>query len=107
MLAKLLLVILTTGGTAAGLLTTRHRCIELAHEMSGVHRQMVEDERTLWALRAEIAARVQPGAVRDLMEESGIGWEALIPPPVEPLPPAPEAGVESLVVGATEVVDVR
>ena len=74
MAAKLLLLILFAGATAASLLVIRHERIETAYEMSRVHRQAMERQRTLWSLRWTIAERTGPEETRRLMEEQAVEW---------------------------------
>ncbi|MDY7107030.1 MAG: hypothetical protein SYC29_00180 [Planctomycetota bacterium] len=80
MFGKLILVILTAAFTAAALLVLRQERIDTAHEMSTVHRQMLEHERALWELQCEIARLSRPEEIRRLMEQLNGPW-APIPDP--------------------------
>ena len=80
MFGKLILVILTAAFTAAALLVLRQERIDTAHEMSTVHRQMLEHERALWELQCEIARLSRPEEIRRLMQRLDGPW-APIPDP--------------------------
>jgi hypothetical protein len=60
MFAKLAAVIVSMGVIACVLLAVRQQRVQAAHEMADVQRRVMEHDRTLWHLRAEIAARVTP-----------------------------------------------
>jgi len=83
MFGKLLLIILTAGGTAAGLLVIRQDRIETAHRMAQAHARILEHERALWQLRAEIAASCRPAAVREMIAPLPDSWQA-VPDPTNP-----------------------
>lgn len=71
MAAKIAVVILAFGLMAAGLLSTRQSRLQSAHEVTAARlRIRVHDERLL-ELRARIADRVTPAAVRAMLAESG------------------------------------
>ncbi len=63
MFAKLAAVIVSMGVVACILLAVRQQRVQAAHEMADVQRRVMEHDRTLWHLRAEIAARVTPEQV--------------------------------------------
>jgi len=88
MFGKLLLVILAAAFTAAALLVLRQERIDTAHEMSVVHRHMLEHERALWELQCEIARRCRPEEVRRMMDELEEQWTAIPDPDsAQRLPP--------------------
>ena len=80
MFGKLLLVILAAAFTAATLLVLRQERIDTAHEMSVVHRNMLEHERALWELQCEIARLCRPEEVRRMMDELQEQWTAIPDP---------------------------
>jgi hypothetical protein len=87
MFGKLILVILTAAFTAAALLVLRQERIDTAHEMSTVHRQMLEHERALWELQCEIARLSRPEEIRRLMEQLNGPWTPIPDPEsIERLP---------------------
>jgi len=77
MAAKLLLLILFAGATAASLLVIRHERIETAYEISRSHRQAMQRQRTLWALRWTIAERCRPEEIQRLMDDVAGEWTAI------------------------------
>lgn len=83
MLAKLLAVTAATGAIALGLLVCRQQRIEAAHDMSTLHRQLLEDERLLWSLRQEVGDRTSPEHIRAMVDRLGGEWKAV---PAEPTP---------------------
>ena len=77
MFAKLLVIVVAVGWTAAALLVIRHQRLECAHERIQVYRDMVRHEQALWELRAELARRTTPDAVRALIKTLPIEWQAI------------------------------
>lgn len=71
MFAKLAAVIVSMGLVACILLAVRQQRVQAAHEMADVQRRVMEHDRTLWHLRAEIAARVTPGQVEKAAKRLG------------------------------------
>ena len=86
MFAKLLLIILSAGVTGIVLLMLRHQRIDEAHAMSRAHQRAIEQERTLWSLRTEIAERCRPEEIRRLVIEDEDAWRS-IPVPSSVAPP--------------------
>lgn len=82
MFAKLLVIILAVGGAACALLVVRQQRVELAHDVARTHNRLLQHERALWDLRAEIAARVKPEQVQQLVDQLGGEWT--------PIPASPE-----------------
>jgi hypothetical protein len=80
MLGKLIAIILAAGLTAATLLTLRQERIALAHEMSTLHREVVQQERTLWKLHNEVAHRCRPEEIRRLMRQLDVEWRTIPDP---------------------------
>lgn len=71
MFAKLVVLILTIGAVAATLLAARQQRLYAVHESAQAMRRIVEHDRTLWRLRSEIAQRVTPNKVRQLVNRFG------------------------------------
>lgn len=63
MFAKLMAVIVSIGVVACVLLAVRQQRVQAAHEMAEVQRRVLLQDRTLWQLRAEIAACTMPATV--------------------------------------------
>lgn len=82
MFAKLLVIILSIGAAACALLVVRQQRVELVHDVAMTHNRLLQHERALWDLRAEIAARVKPSDVRLLVDKLGGEWA--------PIPASPE-----------------
>lgn len=73
----------------------RQQRYELARDISRSHWRMLEQERTLWSLRAEIARRTRPEEIRTAVHRLDRRWRA-IPYRIEESP-----------TGSQEVVDDR
>ena len=97
MFAKLLAILLTVGCTAAALLVLRHQRLECAHERIQIYRDMVRHEQTLWELRADLARRTTPDAVRELIETMPIEWKAIPAAPPHATPDSPVVPGDDLV----------
>ncbi|MCC6322373.1 MAG: hypothetical protein IT438_13165 [Phycisphaerales bacterium] len=63
MFAKIVAVILTIGTVACVLLAIRQQRVQAAHELAQVQRRVLDQDRTLWQLRSEIAARIIPSSI--------------------------------------------
>lgn len=74
---KLAVLIVAAGVVAASLLVTRQQRIEAAHELTTLHRRMSTNERALWAMRAAIAERCRPEAVRLMLETRSTDWTSI------------------------------
>ncbi|MSR29527.1 MAG: hypothetical protein EXS03_08145 [Phycisphaerales bacterium] len=77
MFAKIAALVLGIGVLACGVLVERQQRYELARDISRAHWRMLEQERTLWALRAEIARRTRPDEVRMAVERLNRRWRAI------------------------------
>ncbi len=71
MAAKLAAVIITLGLIAASLLSMRQSRLQAAHEVTAARLRIREHDERLLKLRTEIASRVTPRAVREMLEETG------------------------------------
>ncbi len=77
MRAKLILLVLATGLTAAALLVVRQERLQAVYEMTRALDRAAENDRRLWTLRIEIARRITPNQVRRMAESLG---------PLRPIP---------------------
>ena len=77
MFAKLLFIIAAVCAIACALLVIRQQRIDTFHDMTQVHGRLLEHERTLWQMRAEIAERCRPSQVRLTMNGLHIEWAPL------------------------------
>lgn len=55
----------------------RQQRYELARDISRAHWRMLDQERTLWSLRAEIARRTRPQEIRTAVERLDRRWRAI------------------------------
>ena len=85
MFAKITAIIVGVGILACGVLVQRQQRYELARDISRAHWRMLEQERTLWSLRAEIARRTRPDEIRTAVQRLDRRWRA-IPYRIEELP---------------------
>lgn len=81
MFGKLLFIIVSVCAVACALLVIRQQRIDTFHDMTQVHRRLIEHERTLWQMRAEIAHRCRPSQVRLAMNGMNVEW---VPLPARP-----------------------
>jgi hypothetical protein len=84
MLAKLVFVILTVGATASALLVNRQQRIETFHEMSLIHRRVLDHESTLWRMQSQIDQRTRPAEVRQSLLSLGGQWSTIPATPINP-----------------------
>ncbi len=68
LLAKLVVILVALGATGLGLLSLRQQRYEVSNAISKTHNEIVDQERTQWRLRAEIAARCDPADIRGYAE---------------------------------------
>ena len=68
LLAKLVVILLSLGATGLGLLSLRQQRYEVSNAISRAHNEIVDQERTQWRLRADIAARCDPADIRGYAE---------------------------------------
>ncbi len=85
MVAKLLAIVLTLALTAAGLLAIRQQRLQAVSEMAAAIERASTLERQTWKIRAEIASRVAPHALKNLIGPLGevdplcVGWREALP----------------------------
>lgn len=77
MFAKVVALVIGIGVLACGVLVQRQQRYELALDISRAHWRMLEQERTLWTLRAEVARRTRPDEVRAAVERLDRRWRAI------------------------------
>jgi hypothetical protein len=82
MFGKLLLIIVAVAAVACALLVIRQQRIDTFHEITQTYKRLSEHERTLWAMRAEIAERCRPSQVRLAMNGLEVNW---VPLPARPI----------------------
>ena len=87
MRAKLILLIVSGGLTAAALLVVRQQRLQAVYEMTRALDRAAENDQKLWKLRVEIARQITPERVERMAE--GLG--DLHPIPLEICEPAPSA----------------
>lgn len=75
---KLAVVALALGVMALGLLALRQQRYETSSELSKAHWRILEQERAIWRLRAEIARNSRPQDIRQAAERLHL--------PLEPIP---------------------
>ncbi len=68
LLAKLVVILVALGATGLGLLSLRQQRYEVSNAISKAHNEIVDQERTQWRLRAEIASRCDPADIRGYAE---------------------------------------
>ena len=73
---RFLVTIAAVGCAGLLLLSLRQQRIAVIHDMSTLHRTLDADRARLWAVRADVAARVRPGM---LTAEPGDAWPAAVP----------------------------
>lgn len=71
MFAKIVVLILSMGVLAAGVLANRQQRIQAAHDLAESQRKLVEHDRALWELRLKIAARITPERVETAARRLG------------------------------------
>ncbi len=71
MFAKLTALIITIGLIACVLLAVRQQRVQAAHDLAEVHQRVLQHDRTLWSLRAQVAARTLPSTLARAGERFG------------------------------------
>ncbi len=101
MFLKLLLIILTIGGTASSLLVMRQQKVETIHDISGAYHRLRENERTLWMLQVEVARRNHPEELRRRLINLDLDWQPIPAAPPVPLD-SPGSDPSRLLIGASD-----
>ncbi len=84
MFLKLLLIILTIGGTSSSLLVMRQQKVETIYDISQAYHRLRENERTLWMLQVEIARRNTPEELRRRLIDLDLDWRPIPAVPGSP-----------------------
>lgn len=96
MFAKLVVIVLVVAVMALALLVERQKRYETMLEISRTHAAVIEQEREIWRLRAEVARRVRPDEVRLALRSVSGEWEPLPHRLDQPRPPtAPRLAVDA------------
>ena len=66
--AKLAVILVAFGALGLGLLSLRQQRYEVSNQISKAPTRIVEQERTQWRMRAEVARRVDPADIRGYAE---------------------------------------
>jgi hypothetical protein len=82
MLAKIIIFILAMALVSVAVLVTRQLRTQALSEAAATRLRIVEADAALWRLRAEIAQRSGPGAIKDLAGNDS--RSSLAPPGAEP-----------------------
>lgn len=100
MFGKLLAIILVLAVMALALLVERQKRYETMLAISRTHAAIIEQERAIWRLRAEVARRVRPDEVRLALQSVPGEWEPMPHRFDRPHPPtAPRLAVDEPVHG--------
>jgi hypothetical protein len=71
MFEKMAALVVSMGVIACVLLSLRQQRVQAAHELAEVQRRVLEHDRTLWRLRAELAAQLTPEKVERASKKFG------------------------------------
>ncbi len=74
---KLALLMVAVGGMSLSLLALRQQRYETSSEISRVHWRILEQERALWRMRADIARRSRPQDIRTAAESLKLDLEPI------------------------------
>lgn len=77
MFGKLLAIVVVLGVMALALLVERQRRYETMLEISRTHARIIEQERAIWRLRADVARRVRPADVRMALRKLPGEWQPM------------------------------
>ena len=77
MFGKLLILILAVALTGAMLLVMRQHRVDAAFQTSGLHRELLQHEQTLWDARRAVAEATRPDAIRDMLDDTQLTWTPL------------------------------
>lgn len=95
MFGKLLAIILVLAVMALSLLVERQKRYETMLAISRTHAAIIEQERAIWRLRAEVARRVRPAEVRLALQSVPGEWAPMPHRFDRPQPPtAPRLAVD-------------
>ena len=96
--AKLAVMLVAIGALGLGLLSLRQQRYEVSNQISKAHNRIVEQERTQWRMRAEVARRVDPADIRGYAERLNLELAPIQPGSTSATAvttPAPKAAARS------------
>jgi len=93
--AKLAVMLVAIGALGLGLLSLRQQRYEVSNQISKAHNRIVEQERTQWRMRAEVARRVDPADIRGYAERLNLELAPIQPGSTAVTTPAPTAAARS------------
>ena len=96
--AKLAVMLVALGALGLGLLSLRQQRYEVSNQISKAHNRIVEQERTQWRMRAEVARRVDPADIRGYAERLNLELAPIQPGSTSATAvttPAPKAAARS------------
>lgn len=85
LLFKVSFIVVALGAMGLGLLALRQQRYEVSNQISRAHNRVVDQERAIWRMQAEVARRTDPRDIRDAAERLDI----------ELVPIQPAGGVQS------------
>ncbi|MBX3354302.1 MAG: hypothetical protein KF724_01235 [Phycisphaeraceae bacterium] len=95
MFGKLLAIVLVLAIMALALLVERQKRYETMLEISRTHARIIEQERGIWRLRAEVARRIRPNEMRHALGTLAVEWQPMPHRLDQPAPPsAPRLAVD-------------
>ncbi|MGI9014353.1 MAG: hypothetical protein ACR2GY_08905 [Phycisphaerales bacterium] len=95
MFAKLLVIVLSLGICGCWLLSLRQERLAITHEIALSHRRVIEQERNVWRMRAEIARRCSPAHLKLMRDAIAADWSPLERSLPTLFNPGPNAGPPS------------
>ncbi len=68
LLVKVSFIVVALGAMGLGLLALRQQRYEVSNQISRAHNRVVDQERAIWRMQAEVARRTDPRDIRDAAE---------------------------------------
>lgn len=87
MTSKLLILIAAGTTVALALLALRQEHYVLSHQIAQTVREVDRSRQNLWQLQRQLAQEIQPQALKQAIEESGLQLEPILPTQDSPPPP--------------------
>ena len=72
LLVKVSFIVVALGAMGLGLLALRQQRYEVSNQISRAHNRVVDQERAIWRMQAEVARRTDPRDIRDAAERLDI-----------------------------------
>ena len=91
LLFKVSVIVVALGAMGLGLLALRQQRYEVSNQISRAHNRVVDQERAIWRMQAEVARRTDPRNIRDAAEKLRI---ELVP--IQPAGSTQAAGATSV-----------